>query len=126
MEKMDRGALVTAAEALVPLSDPEILDQLKKYPDSGDVAVAGITGHVVAKIDTPAGAIIIGGKEPNTYDLDSLSDVALVIDLGGENTYYDGTVSVQRPLLVNVNLGGHNVYSSAKPAVQEARFSVFR
>ncbi len=44
--------------------------------------------------------------------------MALVIDLGGENTYYDGTVSVDRPLLVNVNLGGHNLYRSAKPAVQ--------
>ena len=95
-----------------------MLDQLKNYPDNGNVYVAGITGHVVAKIETPAGAIIIGGKEANTYDLDSLGDVALVIDLGGENTYNDGTVSVDRPLLVNVNLGGHNVYRSAKPAVQ--------
>ena len=90
MEKMDRGALVTAAEALVPLTDPELLDQLKNYPDSGDVFVPGITGQVVAKIETPAGAIIIGGKGPNTYSLDSLGDVALVIDLGGDNTYRDG------------------------------------
>ena len=118
MERMDRGAMVTAAEALVPLTDPELLDQLKNYPDNGDVIVAGITGHVVAKIPTPAGAIIIGGKESNTYDLDTLGDVALVIDLGGENTYYDGTVNLERPLLVNVNLGGRNTYHSAKAAVQ--------
>ncbi|MGA2501518.1 MAG: hypothetical protein ABSH20_27575, partial [Tepidisphaeraceae bacterium] len=118
MEKMDRGALVTAAEALVPLTDPELLAQLKNYPDNGDVVMAGVSGHVVARIETPAGAILIGGKESNTYYLDSLGDVALVIDLGGENNYYDGTVSVDRPLLVNVNLGGHNIYRSAKPAVQ--------
>ncbi len=118
MEKMDRGAMVTAAEALVPLTDPDLLDQLKNYPDTGDVFVAGITGHVVAKIETPAGAIIIGGKEANTYELDSMGDVALVIDLGGDNVYHDGTVSIERPLLVNVNLGGRNVYRSAKPAVQ--------
>ena len=118
MEKMDRGALVAAAEALVPLSDPKLLEQLKNYPDSGDVEVAGVSGHVVAKIETPAGAIVIGGKEPNTYDLDSMGDVALVIDLGGDNTYHDGTVSINRPLLVNINLGGHNHYRSAKPAVQ--------
>ena len=118
MEKMDRGAMVTAAEALVPLTDPEVLDQLKKYPDSGDVFVPGVYGHVVARIETPAGAIIIGGKESNTYDLDSLGDVALVIDLGGDNVYRDGTVSIDRPLLVNVNLGGHNEYRSSKPAVQ--------
>ena len=61
-KKMDRGAMVTAAEALVPLTDPELLDQLKNYPDTGDVFVPGVTGHVVAKIETPAGAIIIGGK----------------------------------------------------------------
>jgi hypothetical protein len=118
MEKMDRGAMVGAAEALLPLSDPQILDQLKNYPDSGDVSVAGVSGHVVARIQTPAGAIIIGGKEPNTYDLDLMGDVALVIDLGGDNTYRDGTVSIDRPLLVNVNLGGRNVYRSSKPAVQ--------
>jgi hypothetical protein len=118
MERMDRGSMVAAAQALVPLSDPELLDQLKNYPDSTNVAVAGISGHVVAKIHTPAGAIVIGGKGPNTYELDSMGDVALVIDLGGENTYHDGTVSIDRPLLVNVNMGGHNVYRSAKPAVQ--------
>ena len=41
MEKMDRGAMVTAAEALVPLTDPDLLEQLKNYPDSGDVVVRG-------------------------------------------------------------------------------------
>ena len=118
MEKMDRGALISAADALVPLTDPDLLEQLKHYPDRGDVYVPGITGHVVAKIETPAGLIVIGGKEPNTYDLDYIGDLALVIDLGGDNTYRDGTVSIERPLLVNVNLGGRNVYRSAKPGVQ--------
>ena len=32
--------------------------------------------------------------------------------------YYDGTVSINRPVLANINLGGHNVYQSSKPAVQ--------
>ncbi len=118
MEKMDRGALVTAAEALVPLSDPKLLEQLKDYPDDGNVMVAGVSGRVAARIETPAGAIIIGGKGSNTYNLDSMGDVALVIDLGGDNTYYDGTVSINRPLLAIVNLGGHNNFQSSKPAVQ--------
>jgi hypothetical protein len=117
-QKMDRTSMVAAAEALLPLSDPELLEQLKNYPDTTNVSVAGVTGHVVAKIETPAGAIIIGGKGPNTYELDSMGDVALVIDLGGENTYHDGTVSIERPVLVIANLGGHNVYRSSKPAVQ--------
>lgn len=120
MEKMDRGALVTAAEALVPLSDPALLEQLKKYPEQGDVQVAGASGHIVAKIVTPAGAIVIGGKGSNTYELDSMGDVAAVISLGGENTFYDGTVSIHRPLLAIVNLGGRNTFRSTKPAVQGA------
>ena len=41
-----------------------------------------------------------------------------MIDLGGENTYHDGTVSIDRPLLANINLGGRNVYRSSKPGVQ--------
>ena len=72
----------------------------------------------MAKIATPAGAIVIGGKGGNTYYLDSMGNVAAVINLGGENTFYDGTVSIHRPLLVNLNLGGRNVYRSNKPAVQ--------
>ena len=32
MEKMDRAALVDAAEALVPLTDPKLLEQLKNCP----------------------------------------------------------------------------------------------
>ena len=86
----------------MPLTDPELLEQFKHCPDDGDVNVAGVTGRVVAKIDTPAGAIVIGGKGRNTYQLDTMRDVAAVIDLGGDNTYYEGTV-VARP----ARAGGH-------------------
>ena len=43
--------------------------------------VPGVSGRVVARIETPAGAIVIGGRGPNTYNLDSMASVALVIDL---------------------------------------------
>jgi hypothetical protein len=118
MERMDRGALITAAEALVPLTDPKLLEQLKHYPDSTSVQVPGVTGHVVAKIDTPAGAIVIGGKESNTYRLDDMPDVAAVIDLGGDDIYEEGTVSEQRPVLVVIDLAGNDTYRATKPGVQ--------
>jgi len=35
------------------------------------------------RMSPPAGAIVIGGKGPNTYQLDEMRDVAVVIDLGG-------------------------------------------
>ena len=120
MEKMDRTAMLDAAEALVPVSDPKLLDQLKQFPEQGDIIVEGVTGRVVAKIDTPAGAIVIGGKGGNTYQLDRMNGVAAVISLGGGNTYYEGTTSLERPVLLVLNLGGGNVFQASKPGVQGA------
>ena len=120
MEKMDRQALIEAAEAIVPLTDPKLLDQLKQLPADGNVAVEGVTGHVVAKIDTPAGTILIGGKESKTYKLDEMKDVAVVIDLGHGNTYEEGTTSLDRPVLIVLNLGGGNIFHGKKPGIQGA------
>ena len=89
MEKMDRGAMVTAAEALVPLTDPELLDQLKNYPDSGDVfGCRGYRARGRQNRDARPARSSSAAKSPTPIDLDSLGDVALVIDLGGENTYH--------------------------------------
>jgi hypothetical protein len=117
MEKMDRGAMIDAAAALAPLSDPALLRQLKQLPADGDVAVAGVTGRVVARIDTPAGAIVIG-KGGNTYQLDNMPGVAAVIGLGGGNVYYEGSTSLERPVLVVLNLGGGNFFRASSPGVQ--------
>jgi len=118
MEKMDRSALLTAADALAPIADVRFLEQLKSLPADGNVKVAGVTGRVVARIDTPSGAIIIGGKGPNTYQLDQMRDVAVVIDLGGGNTYYEGTVGLERPVLLVITLGGNNTFSGTRPGIQ--------
>ena len=118
MEKMDRAALVDAAEALVPLTDPKLLAQLKNYPDEGDVTVEGVTGRVLAKIDTPAGAIVIGGHDSNVYQLDEMPGVAAVVDLGGDDEYYEGTLSLERPVLVLIDLAGNDHYKATRPGVQ--------
>ena len=73
---------------------------------------------MAARIDTPSGAIVIGGKGSNTYQLDQMRDVAVVIDLGGDNTYYEGTVGLDRPVLVVINLGGNNTFRGSKPGIQ--------
>ncbi len=120
MEMMDRNSLFAAADALVPITDPELLEQLKLLPADGDIKVEGVTGTVVDRIDTPYGAIIIGGKGPNTYYLDKMPGVCAVIDLGGDDTYIDGTVGPERPVLVVADLGGRNVYRGNKPGIQGA------
>jgi hypothetical protein len=118
MEMMDRNSLFAAADALVPITDPELLEQLKSLPAEGDVKVEGVTGAVVDRIDTPYGSIIIGGKGPNTYYLDKMPGVCAVIDLGGDDTYIDGAVGPERPVLVVADLGGHNTYRGNKPGIQ--------
>ena len=118
MEKMDRDALYAAADALAPITDVQLLEQLKSLPDKGNVRVAGVTGPVAARIDTPSGAIVIGGKGSNTYQLDQMRDVAVVIDLGGDNVYYEGTVGPDRPVLVVINLGGNNTFRGSKAGIQ--------
>jgi hypothetical protein len=118
LEKSDLNGFYAAADAMVPLSDPRLLEQLAALPAEGNVAVEGITGPVVRRIATPAGEIIIGGKGQNTYQLDKLMTVAAVIDLGGDDTYVDGTVSFQRPVLFLADLGGNDRYQSQQPGVQ--------
>ena len=117
---------MTAANALAPIADVRFLEQLKSIPEDGDVKVAGVTGRVVAKIDTPSGAIIVGGKGPNTYELDKMRNVAAVIDLGGGNTYYEGTVGLDRPVLLIITLGGNNTFSGSQPGIQAAPSSASR
>ncbi len=118
MEIMDRNALYAAADALAPLTDPELLEQLKSLPAEGNVKVEGITGVVVDCIQTPSGKIIIGGKGPNVYQLDKMPDVCAVIDLGGNDAYIDGTVGPERPVLVVIDLGGNDLYRGTKPGIQ--------
>lgn len=120
LEKMDRDAVWACAERLVVLTDPELLKQLRQLPDDARLTVDGVTGPVVARISTPAGTILIGGKGSNVYQLDRLTDVVCVIDLGGNDGYVDGVTSLQRPVLVLIDLDGNDIYRSAKPGVQGA------
>ena len=126
MERMDRDAMQAAADALAPVADQRLLEQLKSLPTEGHVRVPGVTGTVVARINTPSGAIIIGGKGGNTYDLDQMRDVAVVIALGGDNRYYEGTVGLDRPVLMVINLGGNNVFRGEKAGIQGAPSSASR
>ncbi|MHB1033779.1 MAG: hypothetical protein ACYC35_05420 [Pirellulales bacterium] len=118
LELIDRNGLHAAAGALVPLTDPKFLEQLAAIPDEGSVKVAGVTGTVVKQIETPQGDIIIGGKGRNEYRLDEMGKVAAVIDLGGNDVYYEGTVSANRPLLVVIDLAGNDLYRGTRPGIQ--------
>ena len=122
------------------IADVQLLGATQVAARKGNVRVPGVTGPVAARIETPAGAIIIGGKGQNTYQLDQMRDVAAVIDLGGGNTYirrhrgsrigpcwwssiwaattfprHAGRASRAAPCSASpwsLNLGGNNVYEA--------------
>lgn len=118
LEKMDRGAMQSAAEALAPLLDPELLRQLGTISDRESVRIEGVGGQVVRVENTPAGAILIGGRGKNSYRLDEMRGVCCVIDLGGDDEYIEGSVSVSRPLLVVIDLKGNDAYRGSRPGIQ--------
>jgi hypothetical protein len=118
VEKMDHHALFDAADALGPLSDPQLLAELAKIPDKGDIKVEGVSGTVLQAIDTPAGKIVIGGRGNNVYELDKMTSVSAVIDLGGDDVYREGTVCPQRPVLVVIDLTGNDRYEGTQPGIQ--------
>jgi len=118
LEKMDRDGLFSAAEALVPLADPQLLKQLALLPEDGDLQIEGVSGRVVRQVISPAGAIVVGGTGRNVYELDRMTGVAVVIDLGGDDEYREGAVSFQRPVLVTLDLAGDDRYEATRPGVQ--------
>ena len=118
LEKLDRSALHSAAEALVPLTSPELLDELGSLEEEDDVTVEGVAGTIVRHLVTPAGDIVIGGRGKNTYQLDKMPQVSAVIDLGGDDVYQEGTVSLARPVLIVIDLEGSDVYRGSKPGIQ--------
>ena len=118
MEKMDRGAMLAAAEDILPLITEEFRKQLDAIPEEGDVKVPGVSGRVLKRITTPVGTILVGGRDKNVYRLDEMPDVAAVIDLGGDDEYIEGVVSSQRPVLVIIDLKGNDVYRGTRPGIQ--------
>lgn len=118
MERMDRSGWYDAADALAELTSPEVLKQLAALPEDGNVHVEGATGKIVRQILVPGGSIVIGGRGPNTYDLDAMAAVSAIIDLGGDDVYQEGTVNFQRPVLVILDLGGNDKYQGSRPGIQ--------
>lgn len=121
IEKLDRDALYSAGEAVVPLTSADVLKALASYEidkDAPAAVVPGVSGLVHQRIKTEAGDIIIGSVQDNIYDLDHMPNVAAVIDLGGNDTYLDGQLSLKRQVLIVIDLAGDDIYRGEKPGIQ--------
>ena len=122
IERLDRAALHRAAGAVTPLAGPELLEKLALYEPSEEpeetVEVKGVEGLVHEIVATPAGDIIIGARHDNVYHLEKIPDLAAIVDLGGDNTYFEGTAGPHRPVLVLIDLDGSDTYVGEKPGIQ--------
>jgi hypothetical protein len=119
MEKMDKAGMYDAAESLIPLTNTALLALLDQLPEDA-FPTTMISGQKVQRLSTSAGDIIFGGRENNIYDLDSpdMHDVVCIIDLGGNDSYRDGTCDLNRPVLAIIDLHGNDIYSGSKPGIQ--------
>jgi hypothetical protein len=82
------------------------------------ITVEGATGTILQRIETPSGTIVIGGPQKNTYQLDKMPGLSVLVDLGGDDTYQEGTVSLSRPVLIVIDLAGNDSYRATSPGVQ--------
>lgn len=127
-EQLDYGALAAAAQVLAGLADERWLALMEHaFHDRRALPAPpdGITGEVLLTRETSSGLIVIGGSGPNAYDLDQR--VAVVIDLGGDDTYRGriaATAEAEHGISVVIDLGGQDIYHAAPLGLATGRLGV--
>ncbi len=118
------------------LGDQNVRQTYAQFPDQQLAAAAGDLNATVAEavdgigdtsgwsgfeyvVDTPAGKIVIGGNEDDTYEPtgDLSGEIAVLIDVGGDDTYRvqaGANESVSNGVSLLVDLGGSDTYSYPK------------
>ncbi|HKB35618.1 MAG TPA: hypothetical protein VKD72_04135 [Gemmataceae bacterium] len=127
-EKFDWSAFIGSAQTLLALLDPAYLDELKKVLNEAKrikETIPGVTGDLLLKKETPHGLILIGGKGKNTYDLKV--PVALLIDLGGDDTYKGkvaASFDADHPISVVIDLEGNDRYEGDEYGLATGRLGI--
>ena len=118
LEKINRSALARCGIDLGAFQEELLLAALAKTPRSEEkIELAGAKGTLYQEFETPHGIILVGGPEANEYQLDEMMDVAMVIDLGGNDIYHEGTTTEKRPILAVIDLAGDDSYQGKKPGI---------
>jgi len=127
-ERLDYGALIAAAQVLARLADDGWLERLGESVRDRQALPSppnGVTGDVLLLRETPYGLLVIGGEGSNTYDLDER--FALVLDLGGNDTYR-GTIAAAAGMehgnSVVIDLAGNDTYEASPLGLATGRLGV--
>ncbi|MBX3369781.1 MAG: hypothetical protein KF793_05260 [Nitrospira sp.] len=128
MQQVDYASLVAAAQRLTRLGNRKFLQQLDialHHRKPITQTVPGITGDLLLVQQTSYGLLVIGGHGPNTYDLDK--GAALIIDLGGNDTYRGLIGASPNSDLGNsvvIDLSGNDLYQPAALGLATGRAGI--
>jgi hypothetical protein len=126
--QLNYSKLVASAQVLAQLADAEWLGRMGRSflaQQTSSPSLPGIQGNVLLVEDTSVGRIIIGGPDPNQYDLDQ--GIALVIDVGGNDTYRGKIAApgeVGQGNQVVIDLAGNDTYHASPLGLATGRLGV--
>lgn len=127
-ERLDYAALIAAAQVLTSLAEERWLQRVEQAFHGRQALPSPpswVTGEVLLIRQTPHGLIVIGGPGANTYDLDQR--VALVLDLGGNDTYRGAIAAaavVEHGHSVVIDLAGNDTYHATPLGLATGRLGV--
>ena len=127
-ERVKSEHLLAAGQILAQLTNARWLEQLAAVfsePVSPTEIPPGITGDVRLVQDTSEGLIIIGGPGPNSYQLEG--PVALIVDLGGDDSYrgvIGASYDVRYGNAVVIDLSGNDHYTGSPLGIATGRLGV--
>ncbi len=128
MQQIDYASLISAAQRLARLGNRKFLQQLDiAFHNRNPIVqtVSGITGDLLLIEHTSYGLLVVGGRGPNTYDLDQ--GAALIIDLGGNDTYRGLVGASPNGDLGNsvvIDLSGNDLYQPAPLGLATGRAGI--
>ncbi len=119
--KLDLPRLMNASAGIARALDLPALASLDKHSFKLEHYPASWVVHEEADltvIDTPAGRVLIGGPQDNIYK----EDATLILDLGGNDTYFNhaGGSTRQTPFSVVIDMSGDDTYSATADFSQGA------
>lgn len=127
-DRIDETELLAAAQTVASLADEDWLraaraafSNLPSHPQS----LPWVAGTVMLAKETPAGWIVIGGRGPNTFR-DGGQRVALLLDLGGNDTYagFTAPMNETQGISVVIDLEGDDVYEAGPLGLATGRLGV--
>jgi hypothetical protein len=127
-ERLRYGVLLAEAKLVAQLDNAPWLEQVetvfRRLPMSA-TRLNGVTGDLLLVQETPSGLLVIGGPGPNRYDLDQR--FAMVIDVGGDDTYYGMIAApgdIDHGIGIVIDFSGNDIYHASPLGLATGRLGV--